>query len=167
MRYCRKLLIKLVRAPALCCFDADLLVANPPAAAKAQESGTHWERRAQQVTHVVSKARQPLQQYIQVIEAVSAGDFTCSIPLTGTEDSEHRRMAEAANEMLRTLTLFSSSLTSVIRDVGIDGKLGGALSFHHLSGTWQELTDNVNLMTSNLTQQVRAIATVTTVRPSL
>ena len=98
-----------------------------------------------------------------MIEAVSAGDFTCSIPLSGTEDPEHRRMAEAANEMLRTLTLFSSSLTSVIRDVGIDGKLGGALSFHHLSGTWQELTDNVNLMTSNLTQQVRAIATVTTV----
>lgn len=140
---------------------------TPPAAATAApptpETGTHWERRAQQVDRVVTSARQPLQHFIKVIEAVSAGDFTCSIPLTGREDSDHRRMAEAANEMLRTLTLFSSSLTSVIRDVGIDGKLGGALSFHHLSGTWQELTDNVNLMTSNLTQQVRAIATVTTV----
>ena len=121
------------------------------------------EWRSKQVSSTIKRARQPLEQYISVIEAVSAGDFTCSIPLTGTEAPEYRRMAEAANEMMRTLTLFSSSLTTVIRDVGIDGKLGGALRFQ-LSGTWQELTDNVNLMTSNLTQQVRAIATVTTVK---
>ena len=110
----------------------------------------------------LDNARQPLQRFVSILEAVSAGDFTGTIESFAGETSEHRRMADATNKMLRTLTSFSASLTSVIRDVGIDGKLGGALTSQDLSGTWLQLTESVNLMTSNLTQQVRAIASVTT-----
>src|SRR5205823_6224923 len=64
--------------------------------------------------------------------------------------------------MVDQLRLFASEVTRVAREVGTDGKLGGQAVVLGVSGTWKDLTDNVNLMASNLTSQVRNIATVTT-----
>jgi HAMP domain-containing protein len=64
--------------------------------------------------------------------------------------------------MVNQLSSFASEVTRVARQVGIEGKLGGQADVRGVAGTWKDLTDNVNLMASNLTSQVRNIAGVTT-----
>src|SRR5438046_4947665 len=66
------------------------------------------------------------------------------------------------NTMVDQLRLFASEVTRVARDVGTEGKLGGQADVRGVAGTWKDLTDNVNSMASNLTNQVRNIAEVTT-----
>src|SRR5690606_39566268 len=66
------------------------------------------------------------------------------------------------NTMVDQLSSFADEVTRVARDVGVEGKLGGQADVRDVSGIWKERTDNVNLMASNLTNQVRDIATVTT-----
>src|SRR5204862_2792799 len=79
-------------------------------------------------------------------------------PLRG----EFLRMAKTVNLMVRQLAKFASEVTRVAREVGTEGKLGGQARVVGLSGTWRDLTDNVNVMAGNLTGQVRNIADVTT-----
>ena len=64
--------------------------------------------------------------------------------------------------MVEQLSRFADEVTRVAREVGTEGKLGGQANVIGVSGTWRDLTDNVNLMASNLTEQVRNIADVTT-----
>jgi HAMP domain-containing protein len=64
--------------------------------------------------------------------------------------------------MVDQLGSFASEVTRVAREVGTEGKLGGQAQVQGVSGTWKDLTDNVNLMAGNLTAQVRNIAAVTT-----
>jgi HAMP domain-containing protein len=66
------------------------------------------------------------------------------------------------NAMVDQLNAFGAEVTRVAREVGVEGKLGGQAEVEGVRGTWKELTDNVNLMASNLTNQVRDIAEVTT-----
>src|SRR5439155_411632 len=66
------------------------------------------------------------------------------------------------NTMVDQLSSFASEVTRVAREVGTDGKLGGQAEVKGISGTWKDLTDNVNLMAANLTNQVRGIAKVVT-----
>src|SRR5262249_58267363 len=66
------------------------------------------------------------------------------------------------NTMVDTLSSFADEVTRVARDVGVEGKLGGQAAVRGVAGTWKELTDNVNQMAPNLTNQVRDIAGVTT-----
>ena len=66
------------------------------------------------------------------------------------------------NAMVGQLGAFASEVTRVAREVGTEGKLGGQAKVKGVAGTWKDLTENVNLMASNLTSQVRNIATVTT-----
>src|SRR6185503_10562222 len=66
------------------------------------------------------------------------------------------------NEMIDTLATFADQVTTVAREVGIEGKLGGQAKVPGASGTWRDLTDNVNQLAGNLTTQVRAIADVAT-----
>src|SRR4029078_1248545 len=66
------------------------------------------------------------------------------------------------NTMVDQLSSFASEVTRVAREVGTEGKLGGQAVVRGVSGTWKDLTDNVNFMASNLTGQVRNIAAVTT-----
>src|SRR5204863_411237 len=66
------------------------------------------------------------------------------------------------NTMVEQLGAFACEVTRVAREVGTDGKLGGQAEVRGVSGTWKDLTDNVNFMASNLTNQVRNIAEVTT-----
>ena len=108
---------------------------------------------------------QPTNEVARVIGAVANGDLSQTMgleidgrPLTG----EFLRTAKTVNTMVDQLNGFASEVTRVAREVGTDGKLGGQAQVSGVSGTWKDLTDNVNFMASNLTNQVRNIATVTT-----
>ena len=71
-------------------------------------------------------------------------------------------LAETINNMTDTLRIFADQVTTVAREVGIEGKLGGQAKVPGAAGTWRDLTDNVNQLAGNLTSQVRAIAEVST-----
>src|SRR5207253_3626385 len=71
-------------------------------------------------------------------------------------------LAETINSMTDTLRIFADQVTTVAREVGIEGKLGAQARVPGVSGTWKDLTDNVNFMASNLTTQVRGIMKVVT-----
>ena len=78
-------------------------------------------------------------------------------PLKG----EFLRSATIVNTMIKQLSVFTSEVTRVAREVGTDGKLGGQAQVREVTGVWKELTESVNSMASNLTAQVRNIAEVT------
>src|SRR5204862_2478440 len=71
-------------------------------------------------------------------------------------------LASTINEMGDTLATFAEQVTTVAREVGVEGKLGGQAHVPGAAGTWRDLTDNVNQLAANLTTQVRAIAEVAT-----
>ena len=71
-------------------------------------------------------------------------------------------LAETINNMTDTLAIFADQVTSVAREVGVEGRLGGQANVPGAAGTWKDLTGNVNLLAANLTTQVRAIAEVAT-----
>src|SRR5438105_147018 len=78
-------------------------------------------------------------------------------PLQG----EFLRLATIVNTMIEQLSVFTSEVTRVAREVGTDGKLGGQAQVREVTGVWCDLTESVNSMASNLTAQVRNIAEVT------
>jgi HAMP domain-containing protein len=105
------------------------------------------------------------QEVTSVIEDVAEGDLSHKLPM----DFEGRplqgdplRVCKAVNRLVDRLRLVSSEVTRVAREVGTEGKLGGQADVGGVSGTWKDLTDNVNLLAGNLTTQVRNIALVTT-----
>src|SRR5207248_8720248 len=69
---------------------------------------------------------------------------------------------ETINNMAGTLAIFAEQVTTVAREVGVEGRLGGQANVPGAAGTWKDLTGNVNLLAANLTKQVRAIAEVAT-----
>ena len=71
-------------------------------------------------------------------------------------------LAETINNMTGTLATFADQVTTVAREVGVEGRLGGQANVPGAAGTWKDLTGNVNLLAANLTTQVRAIAEVAT-----
>ncbi len=95
-----------------------------------------------------------------VTTAVANGDLTKKI--TVDVKGEFLELKDTINTMVDQLRSFASEVTRVAREVGTEGKLGGQAKVEGVSGTWKDLTDNVNLMAGNLTGQVRNIATVTT-----
>ena len=76
-------------------------------------------------------------------------------------EGEFLRSASIVNTMIQQMTVFTSEVTRVAREVGTEGKLGGQAQVKEVSGVWKDLTDNVNSMASNLTDQVRNITDVT------
>ena len=106
----------------------------------------------------------PTAEVTRAIGAVAKGDLGQSIvlevdgrPLEG----EFLRSAKIVNRMIEQLSVFTSEVTRVAREVGTAGKLGGQAQVQGVTGVWRELTDSVNQMASNLTDQVRSIAEVT------
>src|SRR5439155_15880773 len=75
---------------------------------------------------------------------------------------EIAELADTINGMIETLAIFADQVTTVAREVGVEGKLGGQAYVPGAAGTWKDLTDNVNQLAANLTTQVRAIADVAT-----
>jgi signal transduction histidine kinase/CheY-like chemotaxis protein/HAMP domain-containing protein len=104
--------------------------------------------------------RAALERLLAGLTAVRGGDFGTRLPETG--DPLLDEIAAAFNGMTAQLDLFTSEVTRVAREVGTEGKLGGQARLPGVSGSWQELTDNVNSMANNLTTQVRNIAQVAT-----
>src|SRR5437762_3528497 len=96
----------------------------------------------------------------QVATAVAEGDLSQKIEVEAK--GEVAALADTINTMTDTLQKFAEQVTGVAREVGTEGKLGGQAEVPGVGGTWKDLTDNVNLMASNLTDQVRNIAQVTT-----
>ena len=96
----------------------------------------------------------------QVTTAVANGDLTQKISVDAR--GEMLELKETINTMVDQLRAFASEVTRVAREVGTEGKLGGQAEVEGVSGTWRGLTENVNLMATNLTDQVRSIAGVTT-----
>src|SRR5205823_2156423 len=96
----------------------------------------------------------------EVTTAVARGDLSrkISVPAQG----EILELKETVNEMVDQLRSFAGEVTRVAREVGTEGKLGGQADVKGVSGTWKDLTDNVNILAGNLTDQVRNIAKVTT-----
>ena len=95
-----------------------------------------------------------------VVTAVANGNLKRKLMLE--TKGEIAALAETINNMTDTLATFADQVTSVAREVGVEGKLGGQASVPGAAGTWKDLTDNVNQLAANLTTQVRAIAEVAT-----
>jgi HAMP domain-containing protein/signal transduction histidine kinase/DNA-binding response OmpR family regulator len=124
-----------------------------------------WGERVNAVNSLIDRLVHPTNESARVIGAVAKGDLSQSMalevegrPLKG----EFLRTATTVNTMVQQLNSFASEVTRVAREVGTEGKLGGQAAVKDLAGTWKDLTQNVNLMASNLTSQVRNIAAVTT-----
>src|SRR5438093_601196 len=91
-----------------------------------------------------------------------AANGNLKLKLTVDAKGEIAELADTINSMIDTLATFADQVTTVAREVGVEGKLGGQASVPGAAGTWKDLTDNVNQLAANLTTQVRAIAEVAT-----
>jgi len=122
-------------------------------------SGT-WKDLTESVNAMAGNLTTQVRNIAQVATAVAKGDLTQKI---GVEASgEILELKTTINTMVDQLSAFAAEVTRVAREVGTQGDLGGQAVVHGVSGTWKDLTDNVNSMAENLTSQVRNIAQVTT-----
>jgi len=123
-----------------------------------------WSTSSDSINDLIIDLTSPTTEVARVIEAVAKGDLSQTVKtnIDGKElRGEFLRAAKIVNSMVEQLGNFTSEVTRVAREVGTDGKLGGQAKVKGVSGTWKDLTDNVNSMASNLTAQVRNIADVT------
>ncbi|KAI5802820.1 hypothetical protein FPQ18DRAFT_300934 [Pyronema domesticum] len=117
-------------------------------------------KKSQQANEAFSKA---LREIGEIVTAVARGDLTKKVTVHDVEmDPEITTFKNTINTMTDQLQTFASEVSRVAREVGTEGRLGGQAKIVGVEGTWQELTNNVNVMASNLTNQVREIADVTT-----
>ncbi|CAN5526473.1 HAMP domain-containing protein [soil metagenome] len=122
-------------------------------------SGT-WKDLTDNVNFMASNLTSQVRSIASVATAVAQGDLTQQI--TVEAKGEVAALAKTINTMVDQLSSFADEVTRVAREVGTEGKLGGQAQVKGVSGTWKDLTDNVNMMAGNLTAQVRDIAGVTT-----
>ncbi|MGQ4462061.1 HAMP domain-containing protein [Streptomyces violaceoruber] len=122
-------------------------------------SGT-WKDLTDNVNVMASNLTGQVRSIAQVATAVARGDLSQRI--TVDAEGEVAALADVINTMVDTLSAFADEVTRVAREVGTDGRLGGQANVPNVAGTWKDLTDNVNSMANNLTNQVRNIALVTT-----
>jgi HAMP domain-containing protein/signal transduction histidine kinase len=119
-----------------------------------------WKGLTDSVNVMASNLTDQVRSIAQVTTAVARGDLSQKI--TVEAKGEVAALAETINSMTDTLGAFADEVTRVAREVGIEGRLGGQAEVPGVSGTWKDLTDNVNRLAGNLTSQVRNIAQVTT-----
>ncbi|MGC4886251.1 HAMP domain-containing protein, partial [Micromonospora sp. DT227] len=122
-------------------------------------SGT-WRDLTENVNQLAGNLTSQVRNISQVSTAVAKGDLGQKI--TVDAQGEILELKNTVNTMVDQLSSFADEVTRVAREVGTEGKLGGQAQVKGVSGTWRDLTDNVNSMASNLTSQVRNIASVTT-----
>ena len=122
-------------------------------------SGT-WKDLTDNVNFMAGNLTGQVRGIAKVVTAVANGDLNQK--LTVEAKGEIAALADTINSMIDTLATFADQVTSVAREVGVEGKLGGQASVPGAAGTWKDLTDNVNQLAANLTTQVRAIAEVAT-----
>ncbi|HEX2357063.1 MAG TPA: HAMP domain-containing protein, partial [Micromonosporaceae bacterium] len=122
-------------------------------------SGT-WRDLTENVNQLAGNLTSQVRNIAQVATAVARGDLSQKITVDAR--GEILELKSTVNTMVDQLSSFADEVTRVAREVGTEGKLGGQAQVKGVSGTWRDLTDNVNSMASNLTSQVRNIASVTT-----
>ncbi|MFF7178524.1 HAMP domain-containing protein [Streptomyces sp. NPDC008121] len=129
---------------------------------RARELRVHgvWQELTSGVNTMADNLTSQVRSIAQVATAVAGGDLTRKIRVDA--DGEILELKETINTMVDRLSSFAEEVTRVAREVGTEGKLGGQATVRGVSGTWKDLTDNVNSMADNLTNQVRNIAQVTT-----
>ncbi len=119
-----------------------------------------WKDLTDTVNVMAANLTEQVRGIVKVVTAVADGDLVQN--LTVKSKGEVAALADTINNMTRTLATFADQVTSVAREVGVEGRLGGQANVPGAAGTWKDLTGNVNLLAANLTTQVRAIAEVAT-----
>ncbi|MGA9985437.1 MAG: response regulator, partial [Acidobacteriaceae bacterium] len=119
-----------------------------------------WKDLTDNVNVMASNLTEQVRGIVKVVTAVANGDLKQK--LTVNAKGEVGALAETINSMTDTLATFADQVTTVAREVGVEGRLGGQANVPGAAGTWKDLTGNVNLLADNLTNQVRAIAEVAT-----
>jgi HAMP domain-containing protein/CheY-like chemotaxis protein len=119
-----------------------------------------WKDLTDTVNVMGANLTEQVRGIVKVVTAVANGDLKQN--LTVKSMGEVAALAETINNMTDTLATFADQVTSVAREVGVEGRLGGQANVPGAAGTWKDLTGNVNLLAANLTTQVRAIAEVAT-----
>ena len=122
--------------------------------------GGTWKDLTDTVNVMAANLTEQVRGIVKVVTAVANGDLKQN--LTVKSKGEVAALAETINNMTSTLATFADQVTSVAREVGVEGRLGGQANVPGAAGTWKDLTGNVNLLAANLTTQVRAIAQVAT-----
>jgi CheY-like chemotaxis protein/signal transduction histidine kinase/HAMP domain-containing protein len=119
-----------------------------------------WKDLTDTVNVMAANLTEQVRGIVKVVTAVANGDLKQN--LTVASKGEVAALAETINNMTETLATFADQVTTVAREVGVEGRLGGQANVPGAAGTWKDLTGNVNLLAANLTTQVRAIAEVAT-----
>src|SRR5207245_35564 len=119
-----------------------------------------WKDLTDNVNVMAANLTDQVRGIAKVVSAVATGALKQK--LTVQAKGEIAALADTINNMIDTLAIFADQVTSVAREVGVEGRLGGQANVPGTAGTWKDLTDNVNQLAANLTTQVRAIADVAT-----
>ena len=119
-----------------------------------------WKDLTDNVNVMAANLTEQVRGIVKVVTAVANGALNQK--LTVNAKGEVAALAETINNMTDTLATFADQVTTVAREVGVEGRLGGQANVPGAAGTWKDLTGNVNLLADNLTNQVRAIAEVAT-----
>jgi HAMP domain-containing protein/signal transduction histidine kinase/DNA-binding response OmpR family regulator len=119
-----------------------------------------WTDLTDNVNVMAANLTNQVRGIVKVVTAVANGDLRQK--LTVESKGEVAALADTINSMTDTLAIFADQVTTVAREVGVEGRLGGQANVPGAAGTWKDLTANVNLLAANLTTQVRAIAEVAT-----
>ncbi len=122
--------------------------------------GGVWKDLTDSVNSMAGNLTAQVRNIAEVTTAVANGDLSRKI--TVDVRGEILELKNTINTMVDQLSSFASEVTRVAREVGTEGKLGGQAMVKGVGGVWKDLTDSVNSMASNLTNQVRNIAEVTT-----
>ena len=126
--------------------------------AKVQGVGGTWKDLTDSVNMMASNLTSQVRGIAKVVTAVATGNLNQKLSIVSR--GEVAQLTDTINEMIDTLAVFADQVTTVAREVGVDGRLGGQASVPGASGTWKDLTKNVNQLAENLTTQVRAISEV-------
>ena len=130
------------------------------AAAFTTEVGGVWKDLTDNVNLMAGNLTGQVRNIAEVTTAVANGDLSKKISID--VKGEFLELKNTVNAMVDQLKTFSGEVTRVAREVGVEGKLGGQAQSKEVGGVWKDLTDNVNQLAANLTNQVRAISEVAT-----
>jgi HAMP domain-containing protein/signal transduction histidine kinase/CheY-like chemotaxis protein len=119
-----------------------------------------WKDLTDSVNFMAGNLTNQVRGIARVVTAVANGDLKQKLLVEAK--GEIAELADTINSMTETLATFADQVTTVAREVGVEGKLGGQANVPGAAGTWRDLTDNVNRLAANLTTQLRAIADVAT-----
>ncbi|MEY9214008.1 HAMP domain-containing protein [Thermobifida halotolerans] len=124
-----------------------------------------WGKSVRALNQMLDEVSEPVTSVARILDSVANGDLSQRVDLSSRHGELHGdllRLASSVNRMADQMSAFTDEVTRVAREVGTEGKLGGRANVKGVSGIWKDLTDNVNSMADNLTNQVRDISQVTT-----